>query len=96
MLQPRLRISLHIKVLFAGESDGTFDFANYSVEAGDIRSAVQYIQTLGLNVVGLVGVAVFEFCSLFCAAVVCYATETAFSHRHVLHQHYTSLQCRPQ
>lgn len=39
-----------------GDSDGTFDFANYSVEAGDIQSAVQYLQSQGLKVTGLVGV----------------------------------------
>lgn len=40
----------------AGNSDGTFDFANYSVEAGDIQSAVQYLRSQGLKVTGLVGV----------------------------------------
>eukprot|EP00892_Ulva_mutabilis_P006954 jgi/Ulvmu1/4630/UM002_0361.1 len=47
--------TLRIDFTGNGDSDGTFDFANYSVEAGDIRSAVQYLQSLGLNVTGIVG-----------------------------------------
>jgi hypothetical protein len=38
-----------------GDSEGTFEYGNYKVEAKDIRAAVEYLRDQGLHVCALVG-----------------------------------------
>lgn len=47
--------SLRFDMAGNGESDGVFEYGNYSSEAEDIRAAVQHLRGQGYQVVAIVG-----------------------------------------
>ena len=43
-----------------GDSEGTFELGNYSIEANDIRAAVLFLRGRGMEVLGIVGTEYFQ------------------------------------